>query len=52
MLDCASMHVLIVFFLFGIWFLLIESETATEINVNTDQYNYIEGQGKQSYLNL
>jgi hypothetical protein len=43
---------LIVFFLSGVFFLSVESETATEINANTDQYNYIEGQGKQSYLNL
>jgi hypothetical protein len=35
---------------FWCFFLSVESETATEINANTDQYNYIEGQGKR--LNL
>jgi hypothetical protein len=46
MLDCASMHYLNVLFPFRCFFLLIESETATEINANTDQINYIEEQGK------
>jgi hypothetical protein len=35
---------------FRCFFLSVESETATEINANIDQYNYIEGQGKR--LNL
>jgi hypothetical protein len=42
--------VLNVLFPFRYFFLAVESETATEINANTDQYNYIEGQGKR--LNL
>jgi hypothetical protein len=46
MLDCASMHYLNVLFPFWCFFLSVESETATEINANTDQINYIEEQGK------
>jgi hypothetical protein len=46
MLDCASMHYLNVLFPFRCFLLSVESENATEINANTDQYNYIEEQGK------
>jgi hypothetical protein len=42
--------VLNVLFPFRCFFRSVESETATEINANIDQYNYIEGQGKR--LNL
>jgi hypothetical protein len=47
MLDCASMHYLNVLFLFRCFFLLVESETATEINANTDRIYYIKEQGKR-----
>jgi hypothetical protein len=42
------MHHLNVLFLFRCFFFSVESETATEINANTDQYNYIEEQGKRN----
>jgi hypothetical protein len=35
---------------FPVFFCSVESKTATEINANTDQYNYIEEQGKQTPL--
>jgi hypothetical protein len=47
MLDFALMHYLNVLFLFRCFFFSVESETAPEINANTDQINYIEAQGKR-----
>jgi hypothetical protein len=44
--------VLIVFFLSGIWFFAIGTEPEFETNTAEDLYPSIEGQGKQSYLNL
>jgi hypothetical protein len=41
------MHYLIVLFPFWCFFFSVEFKTATEINANTDQYNYIEEQGKR-----
>jgi hypothetical protein len=32
---------------FPVFFFSVESETATEINANTDQINYIKEQGKR-----
>jgi hypothetical protein len=47
MLDCASMHYLNVLFPFWCFFLLVKSETASEINTETIQINYIKAQGKR-----
>jgi hypothetical protein len=33
---------------FPVFFFSVESETATESNANTDQYNYIKEQGKRN----
>jgi hypothetical protein len=41
------MHYLIVLFPFRCFFFSVESETATEINANTDQINYIKEQGNR-----
>jgi hypothetical protein len=46
------MHVLIVFFLSGIWFFAIGTEPEFELNTAEDPYSSTEGQGKQSYLIL
>jgi hypothetical protein len=42
----------IVFFLSGIWFFAIGTGRVFEMNTAKDMYPSIEGQGKQSYLNL
>jgi hypothetical protein len=42
----ASMHVLIVFFLSGIWFFAIGTEPEFELNTAEDRYPSTEGQGK------
>jgi hypothetical protein len=47
MLVCASMHCIECVIIFWCFFFSVESETAIEINANTDQYNYIEEQGKR-----
>jgi hypothetical protein len=47
MLDCALVHYLNVLFPFRCFFLLVESETASEINTEPIQINYIEAQGKR-----
>jgi hypothetical protein len=47
MLDCASVHYLNILFPFRCFFFSVESETATELNAETIQINYIEKQGKR-----
>jgi hypothetical protein len=42
----ASTHVLILFFLSGIWFFMIGTEPEPEPNTAEDPYSSTEGQGK------